>query len=1172
MRIREIELDNFKSFGRRTTIPILEGFTTISGPNGSGKSNIIDSLLFALGLSSTRSMRAERLPDLLNNLSGKNEAKVTVRFQSESGAEIEVTRRIRVKDNGYTSTYILNGKNATLAEVHEELQKYNVSPTGFNVIMQGDVTGIVTMSATERRRIIDELAGVAEFDRRIDQANEELSAVGEKIEHQKIVLSEIISRLEQLQQDRDQALKYLDLKAQKDKVERDLAFVRVGEVESKAKNELAEIQKLNEKEQKLLDGLEAAEIELLTLRAEMGRIDQEIREKGGNEQLLLRQEAENKRGDLTREENKYANLQGVIGEKSKLQKSLQSQIKTIDKHLNELSKQKKQSQEDLQAIQMALMEKQGALSAVTAEIEVLRQEKDRSSDKVTTLHSNLQELRDQKHKLEVRTTELATRRQGLDKELEKIRNSATGAIGRSAALKGVIQNLERKHQDEKATSLGIERSIRQLEGEIESTRQEIEDKREELDGLNRKLVQVETHREVAGESGYGRAVEAVLASAIKGVYGTIGQLGQVDDRYTTALEIAIGGRLAHLVVEDDLVAQECIEYLKKTQSGRATFVPLNKISAQPPGLLPNKPGVIDFAYNLINFNPKYAKAFQYACGQTVVMEDMETARRLLNQARMVTLGGELFEKSGSMTGGTEAKSKMHFSSKGETDIGALKSKVKTLTEDIRWLQNSLKELTATLADERRKYTEANAVLASKQAELESKRRECQDVDKEIEDQKPRLKANADEIEEIDKEMAQIEESLKDLDKRIGKMVEELGDITSSGNRTQIERLIGESENLRADVENIENSATDVQRELDKIETEERLEQNNKQALVAQLDELTRELDDLSGQRPEFEHLIAELKAAIAEVERKVTALSAELNSLQQNKDELHEKITAVEVKKTKLDQDIIHVTGEREERKLRHFDLEREVEQLKAEIQQILAENPDYEPPSQGTVEQLKVQAERLEKRMRALEPVNMKALDEYNHTDNRRKDLDENLNTLATEKEEILQRISGYDELKKRTFMEAFDAINKNFQEIFAELSHGHGRLELDNPENPFAGGLIIRAQPRDKKMQRIEALSGGEKSLTALSFVFAFQRYAPAPFYAFDEVDMMLDGANAERLARMVRRHSESAQFVVVSLRRPMIENADHAIGVSLRADGYSRVVGIREIHIPDEQPVSA
>src|SRR5258708_4210587 len=219
MRVKEIELDNFKSFGKRTLIPLLGGFTTISGPNGSGKSNIVDSLLFALGLSSTRSMRAERLPDLLNNLTGRNDAKVTVRFTNDAGEEIEVARRIKVKENSYTSTYTLNGRNSTLSDIHETLMKYNVSPTGFNVIMQGDVTGIVTMSATERRKIIDELAGVAEFDRRIEQAGTELQAVAEKIEHQKIILDEILKRLEVLRSDRDQALKYLELKTQKETVE-----------------------------------------------------------------------------------------------------------------------------------------------------------------------------------------------------------------------------------------------------------------------------------------------------------------------------------------------------------------------------------------------------------------------------------------------------------------------------------------------------------------------------------------------------------------------------------------------------------------------------------------------------------------------------------------------------------------------------------------------------------------------------------------------------------------------------------------------------------------------------------------------------------------------------------------------------------------------------------------
>lgn len=1165
MRIKEIELDNFKSFGKPTKVPLLDGFTTISGPNGSGKSNIIDSLLFALGLSSTRTMRAERLPDLLNNLSGRNECSVKVRFTNDAGDELEVMRRLRVKDNGYTSTYQLNGRNATLTEIHDELSKYNVSQTGYNVIMQGDVTGIVTMSATERRKIIDELAGVAEFDRRIDQAEKELLAVAEKIDIERIRLVEIDGRLEILKADRDQALKYLELKEQKERIERDLAFTRVKDLETRSLNELKEIDKLNAKEEKLNEQREEAEKQLFALKAEMARLDQEIREKGGNEQLLIRQELETQRGELTREENKLSNLMGVIGEKAKLQKSIVGQIKTIDKHLSDLAKNKKQNQDDLKATQLVMSEKQGALAAVVAEIEVLRKEKDKSSSKVMELHEELQKLREEKHKLEVRRTELVTRKTSLEKELETIRTTATNSISRAASLKAVLQSFDSKYDDQQATVVGLARSIRQMEGEIESTQEEIEKKRHELDVVNRRVVQLETTREVAGESGYGKAVEAILAANIPGVFGTIGQLGRVDDRYATALEISIGGRMGHIVVEDDQVAQQCVEHLKRTRAGRATFVPLNKIQSQPPGLLPNRPGVIDFAYNLIDFNPKFTKAFQYACGQTVVVDTLDTARKLMNTARLVTLEGELLEKYGTISGGTDSRSRMHFSQKDDSDLGALRQKAKNIAEEIKWLQDSLKELTTTLQQDRNKLNEMQTQAASKNAEFEAKKAELERLEKEVEDLKPRLRGSGDEIEAVEAEVNQIDVSVKELTKRIDKMQDELNELTSSGKRSEVDRLIGESEDLKADLEHIENSAKDIERQIDRIETEERVEQNNREQLQAQLDTLNAEIAELNEQRPQFEARIEELKAAIAEMERKSTELSDELQKLHDDKAALQEQVTKVEVEKTKIDQHLVHLEEERMKRRQLQFELAEELARMRVELEAIIAAQPDYQPPSAASVEELTKQIERLEKRMRALEPVNMKALEEYNQTKQRQEELNEYLNTLTTEKEEISQRIAGYDELKKRTFMEAFDAINKNFQEIFAELSHGSGRLELENPESPFEGGLVIRAQPRDKKMQRIEALSGGEKSLTALSFVFAFQRYAPAPFYAFDEVDMMLDGANAERLARMVRKQSNNAQFVAVSLRRPMIENADHAIGVSLRADGFSKVVGISEVTIP-------
>ncbi len=1174
MRIREIELDNFKSFGKQTMVPMLDGFTTISGPNGSGKSNIIDSLLFALGLSSTRTMRAERLPDLLNNLSGRNEAKVTVKFTNDMGDNIEVSRRLKVKESGYTSTYTLNGKNSTLSDIHDELGKYNVSPTGFNVIMQGDVTGIVTMSSTERRKIIDELAGVAEFDRRIEQAEKELFTVAEKIDHQKIVLAEIATRLEVLQNDRDQALKYLDLKSQKEKLERDLIYVRVKELETKHEAKLAEIGELDDKEDKLRGERADAHNLLMEHKAELMRLEDEIKDKGGNEQILLRQELETKRGDLVREETKLAHINGVIAEKGKLQKSLLAQVKAIEKRLGELSRDKKQHDADMKAVQLVLMEKQGSLSAVLAEIEVLRAERDRSSSKGMSLHEELQRLRDERHKFEVRKAELKSRKENLEKDLEIARSTATESIGKAAALKNMILGLERKLQDEQTQVFGLGRSMRQMESEAQSTEEEIEQKRNELEQLNRRLIQLETTRDVAGESGYGRAVEAVLNANIPGVLGTIGQLGRVDERYELALEITIGGRLAHIVVEDDSVAERCIQHLKEVKAGRATFVPLNKIASQPPGLLPNKPGVIDFAFNLIDFNPAYNRAFQYACGQTVIMDNFDSARRLINTARMVTLEGELLEKHGTITGGANTQNRLRFNQKDTSDLGSMKTKAKQLADDIRWLIDSLKELNSTLSQDRTKFNQATASQAQRQADFDKRKEELSNCETQVETLKPRLRAMGDEIESIETELSGLDGKAEELTKQINKFQDQLADLTAGGKRSEFDRLIGEAEELKSEIESIEKGAKDTERFIVGIETEERVELGNKQALGVQLEELAKELEEVTAEKPAHEESLRNLALAIQDLERKSQEISAELVALHEAKDKIQGKITKVEIRKATITEQLTHLDEERNKHKLALHELKIQLAAAKAELEHILAENPEFKTPNAATIDQLKAQIERLDRRMRALEPVNMKALEEYNTTRARQEELTEYLETLSTERDEINTRIGGYGELKKTTFMTAFEAINANFQDIFAELSHGHGKLELENPEDPFAGGLVIRAQPRDKKMSRIEALSGGEKSLTALSFVFAFQRFAPAPFYAFDEVDMMLDGANAERLARMVKRQSGQAQFVVVSLRRPMIENADHAIGVSLRSDGFSKVVGIAEVKIPDheEQAVNA
>ena len=339
------------------------------------------------------------------------------------------------------------------------------------------------------------------------------------------------------------------------------------------------------------------------------------------------------------------------------------------------------------------------------------------------------------------------------------------------------------------------------------------------------------------------------------------------------------------------------------------------------------------------------------------------------------------------------------------------------------------------------------------------------MDKALEELKPRLRGHADEIESIDQQVDTIGKSLVDIDKKIAQLQEEVTDITSDGKRSAIEKLIAASEEFQQELEGIEGSFNDIQRQLDRIETEEKVEQGNRANLQAQLDTVLAEIAEVKAQTPAHEARIAELHAAIEQIDAKVGELSEELEQLRATKDQIHDKCTGIEIEKTKIDQDLIHLEEERQTAKLAHLEFEEELVALKAELAQILAEEPNWQPPSEGSVEQLKSQVERLEKRMRSMEPVNMKALDEYNTTKQREAELEENLQTLGYERDVILQRISGYDELKKRTFMEAYDSINQNFQDIFAELSHGHGRLELENPENPFLGGLIIRAQPRDKE-----------------------------------------------------------------------------------------------------------
>ena len=1170
LRIKEIELDNFKSFGKQTVISLLDGFTTISGPNGSGKSNVIDSLLFALGLSSTRSMRAERLPDLINNLSQKTEAKVRVVFIDTNNQEIEVARKIKVKENGYTSTYFLNGKNSTLTDIHDELSKYNISPTGFNVIMQGDVTNIVSMSPTERRKIIDELSGVAEFDRKIDLAKAELDEVSEKVDHQKIIQLEIVTRLDGLESDKEHALKYLKFKDEKEKIQKELVFAQAYETNQILETTETELTNLESEEIQLTESLKGTEIKIIDTRANLASLELEIKRKGGLEQLAIRQELENKTGELTRIENRLSNLNTLEEEKNKTLKQIDKELRLNEKKNQETNKQRKTYQTSKAELDLKLFEKQGTLAAISAEIEVLRQNKDKGHSEITQIHLDLSNLSKEKNEVQRKALNIQNQMQAINSKLEENRELLVTAMEKLNVQKQDNNELLNKKRSYDELIATLERTIKQLDQELASTIQELETKKHGSETLKRRMVELETKREFVGGSGFGKAVDHILNAKIHGVLGTVSQLATISPKYELALEAAIGGRLNHIVVENDKIASDCINFLKTNQLGRATFIPVNKILGQAPGNLLNKPGVIDFAINLIDFDAYLTRVFQHVCGQTIVVEDMDAARRLINLARMVTLDGELLEKSGSITGGNDNKHKLHFGNNLSDDIGEVSKGIVKLQKQIEDLQFSLKELSAEANQEKHNLNEYKNKYAQIVLQLDLQNKSQAEDNNLVARLKPTLQSLTTQYEELDLELQETAKLIEYYTNEINLKENNLEKLGDKGQQTKIEKLILESKTVNHELASLENENQDINKNINILDTQENLTNENINKATAEIESLSQEIIKIQQEKPQHQELISQIKLLINELKEKVTKISDELENLRLEKEKIFETVTSLEIIKTQLNERILNCQSTKIELTDKVQSLQEKLSLLQEEMAQIKLANPDFIEPSQTEIDALKHQIDRLERKMKALEPVNMKALEEYQETKTRLDELTSQLEILSIEKINILERINSYDELKKTTFLEAYDAINQNFQNIFAELSHGHGKLELEDPLNPFNGGLIIRAQPRDKKMQRIEALSGGEKSLTALSFVFAFQRYAPAPFYAFDEVDMMLDGSNAERLAAMISRQANEAQFVVVSLRRPMLEKASHTIGVSLRSDGFSKAIGLTELN--KEEKVSA
>lgn len=1172
MYIKEIEFLNFKSFGKKVKIPFFDDFTTISGPNGSGKSNIIDGILFALGLSNSRTMRAEKLTDLIYNPDSSNKpqhAQVKIRFDNSDREMpvdsdiVEITRKIRETDSGYYSYFYFNGKSVSLKDVHNHLAKAKVTPEGYNVVMQGDVTRIITMTPVERRKIIDEIAGVSEFDNKKERAMNELETVREHIERVDIIIEEVNNQLDKLKEERDQALKYQSLKQEKAKYE---GFVILSKLKD-AKKELESVNSDIESRKNTIDELQKSLDEkneqLQELEKILSDLTSQIQSMGEKEQIQIKKDIEEIRGEISR-----CNGSIEIAEKeiqdidSRRRKTLvdidetKTKVENLESKVNDEGLRKEN-------INSELSERRNELKLLQSKINDVDARFAKTRDKLSELKNEREEIKNEKSELIREENRLldAVRRKSAEKrdienEIEDAREKIESSDSDTRSVQHEIDKLNEKIES-------LNKDLDDLESNRSQLKEILNEHEEELRKYQQDYAQVEARvRAAEDNSKYSKAVDTIISARnnkeLQGIYGTIAELGQADEKYANALQIAAGGRMQAVVTETDEDASDAIEYLKRYKAGRATFLPLAKLENRRPYKdLSDREGVVGYAIDLIDFDEKFESAFWYVFRDTLVMDSLENARKLMGGLRMVTLDGELIEKSGAMSGGSkQQRSGLSFAAAEKEKLTKLAEKI---TEYDSKRNNTIKKLDGVegqISDIKQEINGYENEISKKEMQLE-----------EISSRGERLSQL---IESKNKELEEIENSRKELKEEMDQVVADKDKKTSKEN--ELEEKISELEEELADSEipELNEKADNLNEEIQRLEGRIRDIDSNINSLNLDLDyankrieddrELIKELDEKKSSHKEriesFKEKIKELENNLASKQERENELADELKELQDERSGKQTEYDNLKNEYNSLKSRFENANNQVQALESTKTALKEQIDELRNELEQRGIEETE-EVPNYETV---RTRIASIEKAMENLEPVNMRAIDEYDEVLNRHEEMKNRRDTLSNEREQILERIEQYEKLKKDTFMDTFNGINDAFSSIFNELSDGTGKLALDNYEDPFSGGLTLKAQPNDKSLQRLEAMSGGEKSLTALAFVFAIQYYRPAPFYAFDEIDMFLDGANAERVAQRIRKSVDNAQFIVVSLRKPMIESASRTLGVTMQENNNTSITGVK------------
>lgn len=1178
MILKALEMQGFKSFPDKTVLEFNKGITAVVGPNGSGKSNISDAVRWVLGEQSTKTLRGSKMEDVIFSgtdvRKAKGFAEVTLRLDNtdrslnKDSDEVSVTRRYYRSGD---SEYLVNGESARLRDVNELFMDTGLGRDGYSIVGQGKIADMVSPKASERRDMLEEAAGISHFRYRRGDAIKRLAQAEENLVRLRDILSELESRVGPLKAQSEKAQKFIVLAGERKNLEIGIwlnTIDKTGEkmrdqehkieiAEASHKEAQDELSKIGEMIDKAADGTRDINIKLEEIRnsasgfeEKLSDIDSQIKV-AENSILHNNETIERINRDKAAENETEQNIDAAVSAAQECIQKAEEQIADATRQMDELSKQE-------ETYRLSSSEFSDRAAALSGEISALSVRLADCRVTAETANSSIEEIR--------------SRISAIDESMGTRKDDYDALLKRKADAEASLKEIQDEIVSVKNAIDGYTLRFENRGKKADSVKLAIDEKQRELHkGQDRVRLLEDLEKNMEG---YFGAVKAVMKEsgrgALRGIYGPVSQLITVKDKYSAAIETALGAAVQNIVVDNETDAKRAMGFLKEHRAGRATFLPITAIKGRVLSEqgLDDQYGFVSIASDLVSYDNKYSEIIRWLLGRTAVAEDIDSAiaiaKKYSYRFRIVTLDGQVINAGGSMTGGSRVQNAGILSRGNE--IERLKGSLASMQ----------KELDGMLSDYKLLSEDASAA----KAELEGAEGDLLRAKEENIRREGELKLASDKLSSVSSGVKELLEEKETLEKRIESVssgaeaarsqIDELKE-TLENKEKELESITGDSKTLQKNREEVASKAAEIRLRIVSLQKD----------VEANTDEITRlknrktghldRLSELDGEIREIEEKNDELRALTERLSADEKALKAnhgdaqnQINELISQRDELEKQANDLRLHERAKSEERERLSGDiarLEERKIamrNEYDnltskLYDEYQLTRREAAALEIEIDDYSLAAKRLAE--------LKSQIRALGSVNVSAIEEYKEVSERYEFLSGQISDVETSRAELNKMIDDLTGKMAEQFREQFNRINSCFGQTFIELfGGGKAELRLEDERDVLGSDIEIKVQPPGKNVQNINLLSGGEKGLSAIALLFAILKVTPAPFCIFDEVEAALDDVNVSRYAQYVRRMTKNTQFILITHRRGTMEEADVLYGVTMQEKGVSKLLELK------------